>query len=401
MPVNSSQFKLLVAVFFCLTVIYPVPSCRSAKQNTKQFYQETLALFDAAAPGFGVDTGEKETPLDYPMTYALYASAEAHRASASKDKQALENAVGAARWLTEHNDLDNDGQIGWGLPFAWDAFGDGSVNPPNTEGAITTALVIQALLDTWDAIEECGYDETQLRQQLLDNAIGAFRTFQNSYEVTPSGLVFFYSNHPNDSKRYVINTHSMLTGQFQRLSTYPIPGNYQPEIEMLTEAGFNYLDNHKLRDSAGVIYFNYSDPVPEGKATRPNDSCHEMYTLQGILDYQLYSQTDTPIINTSEAARNIERFLEKSRVREFPLGTEYPPSYQSILDRPARLWGIGYLLYLSSRLGLDNLADAFFEILLTQYKQQGTLILRPDLEDANFYPRYAAHALFGLSYYAY
>lgn len=396
---NSSQFRLLGAVLFCFALIYPV-SCCSAKQNAKQFYCETLALFDASAPGFGIDPGEKELPLDYPMTYALYASAEAHRASASKDRQALENAIVAARWLIEHNDLDNDGQIGWGLPRAWDAFGNGSINPPHTEYAITTALVIQALLDTWDAMEEYNYDEKQLRQQLLDNAIGAFLTFQDNYEVTPSGLVFFYSAHPNDGKRYVINSHSMLTGQFQRLSTYPMPGKYKPEIEMLTEAGFNYLNNHKRRDSSGVIYFNYSDPAPEGKTSRPNYSCHEPYTLQGILDYQLYSQTDVPIIEASDAARNIERFLEKSRVREFPLGTEYPPSYQSILDCPARLWGIGYLLYLSSRLELDNLSDSFFEILVTQYKQQGTLILRPDLEDTNFYPRHAAHALLGLSYYA-
>lgn len=55
---------------------------------------------------------------------------------------------------------------------------------------------------------------------------------------------------------------------------------------------------------------------------------------------------------------------------------------------------------MSARLHLNDLADKLYEVLVTQYKQQGTLILRPDLEDANFYPRFAAHALLGLSYYA-
>ena len=39
------------------------------------------------------------------------------------------------------------GKFGWGLPFAWDAFGDGTQNEPNTVYSISTGLVIKALLD--------------------------------------------------------------------------------------------------------------------------------------------------------------------------------------------------------------------------------------------------------------
>ena len=124
-----------------------------------------------------------------------------------------------------------------------------------------------------------------------------------------------------------------------------------------------------------------------------------MYTLQGILEYQQYSGTDKPILTEGKAIRNIEHFLEKSWVREFPRGDDYPDSYQAILDRPARLWGIGYLLYLSSYLRQYNLADEIYRVLEREYLKHGTLLFRPDLDDRNFYPRHAAHALMGLSYY--
>jgi hypothetical protein len=44
-------------------------------------------------------------------------------------------------------------RTGWGMPWAWDAFGDGSVNPPETAYAITTALAIHALLDAGQPVD--------------------------------------------------------------------------------------------------------------------------------------------------------------------------------------------------------------------------------------------------------
>jgi len=390
--------RLLVILLFCTTVTCSLPGCHEKEGNTKQLYYKTLSLFNATNPGFGLDTGQKKEHLHYPMTYALYACAEAHRALINKDRQALESATRSAGWLVEHNDLDMDGQVGWGLPFAWDAGGDGSINPSHTEYAITTALVIQGLLDTWDALNEFGDQSTELQPLLLQNALGGFRTFHDKYDSTSSGFVFWYSTAPQDNL-HIINSHAMLVGQFQRLSTYPINEDIKHQIETLTRYGFDYLRNHRRKDSSGVIFWNYREDLPEGGISRPNDSCHEMYTLQGILDYQLYSQTKSPLVQKTDVAKNIQRFLEESWVREFPRGGEYPPSYQTILDRPARIWGLGYLLYLSARLDLNDLADSLYKILATQYAQQETLILRPDLEDVSFYPRFVAHALFGLSYY--
>ena len=42
---------------------------------------------------------------------------------------------------------------GWGMPWEWDAFGDGSVNPTSTAYALTTGLVIHALLDAGEPVE--------------------------------------------------------------------------------------------------------------------------------------------------------------------------------------------------------------------------------------------------------
>jgi hypothetical protein len=390
--------RLLIMLILGAAVMCSLPACQPKAGDAEQFYYKTLSLFDAANPGFGIDPGQTEEPLYYPMTYALYASAEAHRALITEDQPALQNAILAASWLVEHNDLDGDGQIGWGLPFAWDAGGDGSINPAHTEYAITTALVIQGLLDTWDALDKLGDQVAELKPLLIENATGGFITFQDEYDNTPAGLIFGYSTEPQDSF-HVINSSAMLVGQFQRLASYPIAEDIKEQIESLTGSGFDYLKNHKHIDSSGVIFWNYSEDVPKGGISRPNDSCHEMYTLQGIWDYQLYNQGADVLLQKEDIAQNIQRFLEESWVRELPQGPEYPDSYQDILDHQARIWGIGYLLYLSSRLELNYLADSIYNILATKYEQPGILILRPGSGDMNLYPRFVAHALLGLACY--
>jgi len=48
---------------------------------------------------------------------------------------------------------------GWGLPFAWDAFADGSTNPVDTIYAYTTALAGLAYWEAFEAFEELDYFE--------------------------------------------------------------------------------------------------------------------------------------------------------------------------------------------------------------------------------------------------
>jgi len=386
MKLRRCAFVLAVLV---LLLAAPAGACRKEAPDPWLVYHETSSLLDPAAPGFGVDTGRQEQPLHYPMAYAVYASAEAHRAVACQDEEAWQNAVGAALWLVEHNDLDSDGEIGWGIPFAWDAGGDGSVNPAHTEYAITTALAIRALLDVWDGAAQFEGRSASLRSRLLDSALGGFDTFRDCYDVTPYGPVFLYSTAPDDGF-HIANTHAMLVGQFQRLSAYPVAPETGVELERVAAAGFGYLRNRMNRDSAGVAYWNYADDRPAGGTPRPNDAVHSGYTLEGVLDYQLYSGTEAILLRDEDVAANIGRFLDGSLVWEFPAGPD---------ELPARLFGVGQLLYLSARLDRDELAASLYSALAEQYRAGGRLVLRPAGDDLRVYPRQIAHALLGLSYY--
>src|SRR5690349_4558433 len=106
---------------------------------------------DPAAPGFGPTDYPGESPSDIPKAYAMVIKAAALDNGRTAGLEAL--AATSLDWLLAHADEDGDAVKGWGLPFAWDAFGDGTPNPPNTEYAITSAIVIDALLDRANVLD--------------------------------------------------------------------------------------------------------------------------------------------------------------------------------------------------------------------------------------------------------
>src|SRR5690606_29961276 len=110
----------------------------------------------------------------------------------------------AADWLIANIDLNQNGTPGWGLPFPWDAFRDGSVNPAHTEYGITTALAVQGLIDFYEATEEESYLSAAV------SALAAYATeFRNGdlrYSVAPS------------DEAAVHNVTAMLMGQYARAS---------------------------------------------------------------------------------------------------------------------------------------------------------------------------------------
>ncbi|MEO7001768.1 MAG: hypothetical protein ABI068_08100 [Ktedonobacterales bacterium] len=60
----------------------------------------------------------------------------------------LAEATTIADYLVQNGALESAGKIGWGLTYAWDAFGDGTTNPANQMYGFQTALVSRALLAT-------------------------------------------------------------------------------------------------------------------------------------------------------------------------------------------------------------------------------------------------------------
>ena len=121
---------------------------RPACAPTAQTYSDLLGRIPASHPGRGQADYPGNPVADIPKSYAMVLAAELNRLRAGalpEGDRALIRTAG--QWLLDHCDEDGDGIVGWGLPFAWDAYGDGTTNPADTEYTITTGIVVNALLD--------------------------------------------------------------------------------------------------------------------------------------------------------------------------------------------------------------------------------------------------------------
>ena len=405
--------RLWLCIMLCLSTNFLV-GCQQRDSSTpaltekaswEALYLETLALFDERRPGFGLDTYVSDAPHDYSMAYALYASAEARRFLATRDPVAFENAIRAAEWLIDHRAQAGDGDVGWGLPWPWDAFGDSTTNPAHTVYGITTALGIEALLDVFDA---CGCAQTankgQICAHLVETAIQAAETFLDGcfdYYEDSDELVFWYSHLPEDSY-HVLNVTSMLVGQLQRLSRYVESQEKRTVLELTAERGARYILNRMNVDEQGNPYWHYlGDRRPPDALVRPNDLVHESYTIHGLVNYAIYGGRLATRIDLFRLLLSLNRFLnDDNRAYEFPRNWDPGPDGEELRHQPARLWGVGYALFVSAYiedyLGLSPSLSARFLYALRPYWSGQGWSFRPG-EASLFYPRQVAHVLAGLS----
>jgi hypothetical protein len=115
-------------------------------------------------------------------------------------------AAHIADYLVQHDTLERGGQIGWGLPAAWDAFGNGTVNPPYQVYAFQTALVSWALLDTYALTNNSLYLTTVERVMVSYLPFSTTRLGTDCHGCR----MFWYSTNANDAGRYVKNTNVLM-----------------------------------------------------------------------------------------------------------------------------------------------------------------------------------------------
>lgn len=114
--------------------------------------------------------------------------------------------VRIADFLVRYRDMDNDGKIGWGASFAWDAFQDNTVNPAHTEYAFQTPIVIYCLADAYEATSD---DDYLVSSSWAINHFGAFGTTNVSSSCS-NCYYYWYSHSPYDKGRFVKNTNVLM-----------------------------------------------------------------------------------------------------------------------------------------------------------------------------------------------
>jgi len=364
-----------------ITILYLVAlgTISDSKNLPPETLYQTLVLEVDKNLGRGLDVFNNEIN-DRPMAYGLILSSYAREYSSSNKIKRMQKLTKCGEWLLENHDLDDDGISGYGLADSWDAFGDGSINPAHQEYTITTAIVIDGLLDwlEWDANAPKSEIITRIDDLLVPYLSGEFNS--------PSGLYSYSLNH-NDVPFDVFNPAAYLAGQIQRFSH--VKSDNQKEKEILQNEAdriISILLKFKRETEDGVWYWGYT-----ADSKKHNDLVHSLYIVEGMRQYIKYD---------GKLKHEIKFTNVKNIVRNFFIDGHFREVYykRSVQKDPVRLWALGMLLYF---LAEEPMSPVYTESLLKDLNKynlpDGGFSWKPGTQ--NKYIRHDAHLLLGLSHY--
>ncbi|MBE0603188.1 MAG: hypothetical protein IH611_06110 [Deltaproteobacteria bacterium] len=334
--------------------------------------------------------------MDHATAYAQVLSSESYRHRVAPDAESANRIRLAARWLIDNSDLDGDGKKGWGFPFAWDAFGDNSVNPVNHAYTIDTAIVLLGLLDALDTV---GIWSQAERQEIVDLVKEVLATWSTVYwtQAAEGNGYFWYSTCVADSYN-VLNVSAMLCGVLQRFLHDFGSGLTAGEAELF---GSRADDGIRLIESEVILFegkpfWDYAESP--GLATNTNDLVHHVYILYGTWMYRHFGG-DVPLRWTTEDALGSARLFTSGGVTYNYPHDPFFTNARISLDAPANLWGLGMLIAYAAAMDEESLAESAVRTIKASYGDYPDMTLFPPSwsSDTRIYPRFTAHVLFGLA----
>jgi len=393
--------KVLLSTIILLNLVLFSGLSAFAKDDDKSKinseYKRLISKFPLNKQGTGIEPGMPDYFTDdQPMTYGLILSAESRRALVDNTINSKVRILNAARWLITNSDADRDRKPGWGLPQAWDAFQDGSVNPENHPYTITTAIVMMGLLDALSLDEFFSPAEKKAILDVL-KSVGLRWVNEVWVEDLKTGYGYFaYSPSPEDFFD-LPNSSGMFLGSLSRLISEHrsiFNESEQKKIqEKIDKAAKEVISKGKYEN--GIPSWNYITVPNKLSIVKKNDLVHHSYVIYGIEMYRESGGIIEIPWTQEEAIKSFEVFWRDNRLFDFPQNTG-----QSIVnDTPARLWAIGMMMAVYGQLeDYDKAIDSLNYI----KKNYGVF---PDVtfwpsnysDDKKFYPRLAAHVLFGMS----
>src|SRR3954452_5718493 len=280
-----------------------VPSAATAKTVRPQA-EQVFETFNKVRPGFGPDPLAPTRPINQPMALGWYAVAAVKLGHARQARLACDQLL-----ATMHEGRRR--HPGWGLALPFDAFKDWSTNPAGTVYAVTDAIAIRGLLDTYRLTGDRRYASA------VRAALDYYkrRAFERS-TLGGRGGFFWYSDQPADMGRYVVyNATSLLAGQYARASVVLHKRSYR----RVAVRAMRFLWTRRRTDHDGTYW-----PYAAGLGGS-NDWVHAAYLVQGILDFnRAVPRKRFPV---SSAAMHLRHEVAFSRTDD------------------QRLWGIGMAMF--------------------------------------------------------
>ncbi len=306
---------------------------RDRAADPSKIRSNLVAQLDPSFPGRGTTDYPGNTIDDVPKGYAMILKAELLAGfRAGQSGQLSPEGRAAAKFLMAHADERNDGFPGWGVPIAWDPYGDGTINPAHTKYTISTAIVVDSLLDWIEA------DAQAPRNDVLRLARASLLPYLNEDNLSPSGLLP-YSLEPVDRPYDTFNPAAYLAGVLQRFSKLeqdPVIAARMRRIADKTVAA-HVTHRQTTRDGAWYWHYSISEQVP-------NDLAHAAYIIYGLQLYAANGGALSDKLDQSAIVRHLADFVNDASGRIVAW-----PYFRTDTNMPARSYDMGMGLYLSCR----------------------------------------------------
>jgi hypothetical protein len=279
-------------------------------------YEELLTFFPEEQPGIGVDS-HFGAEADQPMTYGLVLSAESIRYARLPTGEGARRIRIACDWLLKNRDADSNDVPGWGLPHAWDAFGDGTVNQPNCPYTITTAYCLNGLLDALTLQDFWSESEKRSTRRLLcDVAIHWSKEFVSK---SGDGKYFWYSPAPHDDL-FCPDVSAMFAGSLVRIIEEHADHFSEEQLAFLDDVVYQCLTAliAKVKMRYGAPFWDYVATSQKRKNRKRNDVVHHAYILWGIETYREFGRHREIPWSRAQSVESMDRFWRHGRIWEFP-----------------------------------------------------------------------------------
>jgi len=318
--------RSFIALLICLGGLAAAEAQSDSGERTPTF-DSLIAEFDPVLPGYGYDRAGATQKSIQEMALGTYLVATVQAGAIAEAKVAAEQLL-----AMRHNVAG----VGWGLGFAWDAFGDGSINPGDTIYGVTIAIVVRGLFDIYDVTKDSKYKDAALE------ALAYYRaTAYTASTIGPDGGLFWYSDQPSDKTFAVLNVVSMLMGQYARAYSYTSDADYEDVVRRCER----YLWALKQTAESGIYWpYKYGKNAGSGY----NDPVHSAFVVQGFLDAAKYLEPQydiTPAVDYLVA-----------QAAEMTTGHQ-------------RLWGVGMMMYTLAEAGRMASVDALVENVLPRFRR--------------------------------
>lgn len=227
--------------------------------------------------------------------------------------------------IITYSDENNDGEIGWGLSYEWDAFGDGSVNPSNHVYAIEVVNIMDALMDSLDAGVLDVETENKTKRILHDVAV-IWNTKYWTEENEDGKYFYWYSISENDEIECT-NISAKMAGSLSRLMEFPdvFDENEKRFISERVEKTMSRVLELAYYNDDGILVWDYM-PC---RTSSENDLIHHAFILEGIFDYYRYHKVAENSYDNTELLEYIYECIDY----EHKLLFSYPDhSYNRAFD---------------------------------------------------------------------